>query len=79
MVLKVNQNEKIIGGFFLDFCFEAKTCRVKIVKRKNDILHEIIKNCSSKMINNALIHFSFHQKSPTKLFEAFKYMKNGKI
>ena len=25
--------------FFLDFCFAAKTCRVDIIRRKNDILH----------------------------------------
>ena len=31
-----------------------KTCRVKIVRRKNDILREIIMNCYSKMINNLL-------------------------
>ena len=35
--------------FFLDFCFAAKTCRVKIVSGKNDILREIVKNCSSKL------------------------------
>ena len=35
--------------FFLDFCLVAKTCRVKIVSHKNDILSEIIKSCSSKL------------------------------
>ena len=34
---------------FQDFCFEVKTCRVKIISRKNDILREIIKNYSSKL------------------------------
>ena len=29
----------------------VKTCRVKIVARKNDILREIVKKCSSKMSN----------------------------
>ena len=32
--------------FFLDFCVAAKTCRVKNVSGKNDILHKIVKNCS---------------------------------
>ena len=34
---------------FLDFCFAVKTCRVKITSCKNDILHEIVKNCSTKL------------------------------
>ena len=33
------------------FVSRRKTCRVKIVTRKNDILCKIIKNCSSKVIN----------------------------
>ncbi len=35
--------------FFLDFCFASKACRGKIISRKNDILREFIKNCSSKV------------------------------
>ena len=38
--------------FFLDFCFAGKTCRVKMISRQNDILRAIVKNCSSKVINN---------------------------
>ncbi len=38
--------------FFLDFCFAAKTCCIKIINGKNDILREIVKKCSSKMINH---------------------------
>ena len=34
------------------FGFAVKTCCVKIVARKNDILLEIVKKCSSKVINN---------------------------
>ena len=39
------------AGFFLAFCLAAKTCRVKMIGCKNDILREIIKKCSSKVIN----------------------------
>ena len=41
-------------AFSWNFVFRCKTCRVKIIRRKNDILREIIMNCSSKMINNWL-------------------------
>ncbi len=40
------------SGFLPRFLFRGlKTCRVKIVSRKNDILLDIVQNCSSKMIN----------------------------
>ncbi len=38
--------------FLRDFWFAGKTCRVEMIRRKNDILCEIIKNCSSEVMNN---------------------------
>ncbi len=48
----ISKSQVAQGIFLWIFVARRKTCLVKIVSRKNDILSEIITNCSSKMINN---------------------------
>ena len=50
--ISVKSKNKALWIFSWIFVLRRKTCRDKIISRKNDILSEIIKNCSSKMINN---------------------------